>query len=864
MQVKLGRRKHRPSALGPALVAAVVVGASMGAARADDWGTPGLDISHSRLSAERSGASFGSGRWSTSFKTGGAVLASPVVADGFLVTVDLDGAVSALRAEDGTPVWQVAAGSAVHGTPAVEHGRVFVPTFANKVVALRLGDGLPLWTKDVGGTVLSSPTPVDGDIIVAAGFPQRHVVRLSGSTGEVVWQSPDVMQQFSNTSPVVGGGVVVVGSNGGRYYAFNLATGAALWEYVGDGLVHLAAPIIVGGRVFMAGGYDSSHVHAVDAATGAPIAGWPIDLPTPDPDVTGTIKGRQRAISSFAAVAGMLLLQTRLDDALDVDGDGVIDERLSREMVVAIDPATGALAWQVPRGRAVVTDPNDVPKFLVCPTPAAYGTDGGSPLVAAASSLDSTIVILDPATGNEQARLPVAGPTLASPLLANGRLLSVAVNGTIEGLSSRVNVAPGAPIPAGAASPVDVVDLTLRWLPAIDPDGEIPSYELRIDADGEVLESWQQQIFLPPGTTSTQISGAFVPGTIYTFALRARDPHGALSSWSAPQTFTVFKNPPVTVGGMSAKSLADALGNAQPGDVIMLGAGTFTLTDTLHVGGGVSIQGAGAGKTTLSAAGLGVGVKFEGTAAGHQAGLDGVTVTGAGTCIQVSDGSTGVRLSHVVVRDCGTDGVAVAATGGAEIVNATMLGSGTGVHATGTTTIKNSLLTANGVALAADVAGVLTSSYDALFGNGTAYKGLTAGTGDSSAAVTFADLAGRDLRLLVTQPSTDKGDPADAVGAEPAPNGARINLGAFGGTADAEPSAPSTAVGGTGNGPAPGQTDPPGGTPPAGTGGDGGCSVSGRPEIDLYASVLLAGLALVVVLARRRPALARARRRPRR
>ena len=73
---------------------------------------------------------------------------------------------------------------------------------------------------------------------------------------------------------------------------------------------------------------------------------------------------------------------------------------------------------------------------------------------------------------------------------------------------------------------------------------------------------------------------------------------------------------------------------------------------------------------------------------------------------------------------------------------------------------------------------------------------MAPGTATSSAAVAFSDLVGGDLRLLAAQGSTDKGDPADAVGDEPAPNGGRINLGAFGGTAEAELSVLSTTVGG--------------------------------------------------------------------
>jgi hypothetical protein len=39
------------------------------------------------------------------------------------------------------------------------------------------------------------------------------------------------------------------------------------------------------------------------------------------------------------------------------------------------------------------------------------------------------------------------------------------------------------------------------------------------------------------------------------------------------------------------------------------------------------------------------------------------------------------------------------------------------------------------------------------------------------------------------QPTTDRGDPADDSSIEPSPNGGRVNLGAFGNTTEAEPSA---------------------------------------------------------------------------
>jgi len=826
-------------------------------ARADDWATPGLDGARSRLSAERSGAGFTDGHWSFAPQTTGRALASPVVAEGFAVSADLDGTVNVVRAESGKLVWAASAGVPVQGTPTIAHGRLFVPTLGNKVVAYGLADGALLWSTNVGGMTMSSPAPVGNDIVFAAGFPQHRVVRLDGATGAVVWQSAAVIDQPGNSSPAVSAGLVVVGSNGGHYFAFDAATGASIWDYRADGVVHLASPLIAGGRVYMAGGDDSDRVHAVDAATGTAISGWPVSLPGPDPDVAGTRLDRHRAVSSFAAAGGKVVLQTRLDDMIDSDGDGLPDQYLSRETVVALDAGAGTVVWQKSLGRGLFTDPNEVPKFFVCPTPAAFGSDSGTPLLAVASSLAAEVSILDATTGADDGDLTVAGPALASPVLANGRIITVAERNVVEGQLSSVNHPPTAPVLAANPQPLDAADVTLRWSAAMDLDGEQPTYELRIDSDGEVLESYAQQIFPGQGVTSLAVTAPLASGVTYTFAVRARDPHGALSPWSAPETFTVATAGPVTVNGTPATNLRSAVAAAQVGDLIVLGAGTYPLSATLQVASGVSVRGAGAGRTTIDATGLAVGVSLGGTDPKSQLGavLDRATVTGAATCVSVGSDATGVQLTHLVVRDCPTAGITVAAGGGAAIVNATVVRNGIGVDATGSATIKNSLVTGNDVGLESEGAGDLASSYDDLFGNTTDYKGLVAGAGDLAAAVTFVDLAGHNLMLSGPQPSTDEGDPGDAVGEEPTPNGARINLGAFGGTADAELSAPAAVTGDPGS-PTPTPSTPTGlppGETPAHQIGDaaGGCALGGRARNAGSVTSLMLVLA-ATALARRR------------
>jgi MYXO-CTERM domain-containing protein len=186
------------------------------------------------------------------------------------------------------------------------------------------------------------------------------------------------------------------------------------------------------------------------------------------------------------------------------------------------------------------------------------------------------------------------------------------------------------------------------------------------------------------------------------------------------------------------------------------------------------------------------------------------------------------------------------------IANATLVGNGRGVRAAGAVAIKNSLLTGNGIALAADAPDALVSAYNDIFENQVGYLGASAGTGDVSMAVAFANLGQRDLRLLRTQPSTDRGDPADSSAAEPSPNGERVNLGAFGGTADAELSLePSTAVSGRGDLPVVvGERPVPEPPVTASPRRDSGCAVGGRS--DVHWPALLAAVGLLLARRRRR------------
>ena len=770
-------------------------------ARADDWTSQGLDGAHSRRSSEQSGAAFGNQIWS--YDSGGTqavfknIVSSPAVADGFIVFGTAEGLVRALRATDGAPVWEFRARDGVQASPAIRNGLVYVPSFDGKLQALHLADGSPAWDKDLGGIAYSSPTVAGDAVLVTAGFPVRGVVGLDTGNGVATWLAGTAMEQFSNSSPVVAGSTVILGSMQGKYYGFDRASGTTMWTYDAAGLVNLVAPAVVNGRAYFAPGGTSLSVHAVDVATGVAAAGWPIQLAAPPPEIAGTLVRRTLAVSSPAVAGGLVVFQIRFDDYLDTDKIAGADTYLLREYLVAVDGEGARVVWQIANGHVIATSFNDIPKLSLVPSPAAYlGASGGEILLACASSLAPTLTVVRALTGEQLDSIPTAGATRASPVMANGRLFVATDNGLVQGFLSNINHPPQAPLrfnPAGGQL-VNGAAVTLRWDGASDREGGGLSYEVRLDDDGELLEDWKVGVSAPVGQAELRVSTPLREGVTYTYAVRARDARGAYSSWSAPQTFGAATSPAVTAGGRSYGDVADALRGAPRGSVVEVGAGTLYPTQTLEIPEGVTLSGSGAGMTVIDGANAGgVAVRLRGDAGSVvSTALAHVTVTHATVAVQASGGGL-VQVRNVVVRDNTEAGIAIPPEASAELVNLTGLRNGTAIRIRGSATVRNSIIADNGVGIDGVEAVAASSRYNDLYGNRDAdYRGLTRGTDDLSAPVTFA--GADDFRFKATQPTTDKGDPDDGAGSEPAPNGARINLGAFGGTHDAELSPPPSAV----------------------------------------------------------------------
>jgi hypothetical protein len=242
-------------------------------------------------------------------------------------------------------------------------------------------------------------------------------------------------------------------------------------------------------------------------------------------------------------------------------------------------------------------------------------------------------------------------------------------------------------------------------------------------------------------------------------------------------------------------TLGAALAASLPGDVVDIGPDLLQIASTLQIPAGVTLRGANALATRLEAAGP--IVMFEALPGSV---IQGLSLSGGQVGVRVT--GTDVLIRNMVIRGMSDAGVEV--SGAAQVINNTIVdNAAAGVRSTGFVGARNNIVQQNGVGLK----GALLSSYNIV---ADGYSGVAAGPGDLGGAVAFLDAAAGDYREQPNQLSLDAGAPADDYSQEPALNGGRINMGAFGNTALAAAS-------------------------PSGSGSGGGCGLTGLEALLLLA-----------------------------
>ena len=160
-----------------------------------------------------------------------------------------------------------------------------------------------------------------------------------------------------------------------------------------------------------------------------------------------------------------------------------------------------------------------------------------------------------------------------------------------------------------------------------------------------------------------------------------------------------------------------------------------------------------------------------------------------GDGIVITQGSS-VTVKNNIIYGNEQNGIYLAEGTAAEIINNTICSNGRdGIYARSGdgVIIKNNIIIVNGICgISCNQTPKPTLSYNNIWNNaGLNYHDCAAGTGDISSDPLFEDPANPNYHLMPGSPCIDAGDPASDYSSEPEPNGGRINMGTYGGTAEA-------------------------------------------------------------------------------
>jgi len=179
------------------------------------------------------------------FKTGGAIIGSPVLANGYLYVGSSDKKVYALDAATGQlkPGWPFKTKGKIWSTPAVVDGVVYIGSLDHHIYAINADTGkeVPGFNFEADGAIMTTPI-IQGDTIYV-GANDHYLYALNKADGSVKWRFK--AGRWFWAQPAISGNTIYAASLNGEVYAIKDEgnTYKTLWQY--DAGAKVSAPLLL-------------------------------------------------------------------------------------------------------------------------------------------------------------------------------------------------------------------------------------------------------------------------------------------------------------------------------------------------------------------------------------------------------------------------------------------------------------------------------------------------------------------------------------------------------------------------------------------------------------------------------------------
>lgn len=266
------------------------------------------------------------------------------------------------------------------------------------VYAIDATTGREVWKFTDGGQlkpVFARPTVHAGVLFSGEGLHSdnfRRLFALDAATGRPAWPKPFETTSHTEGAAVFAGGAVIFPAGDDGVYAVGATTGVERWHLEGGMATKLhidTDPALSGDRLFAGSGYRTRCLFAVNALTGKEL--W--RTPAPHRSFGAPLVCDKLVV--FGLGTGNLT-----EDLTNEPDEGLPPEETPGGAIIALDVATGKVAWQF-----------DAPKSVHTPMTADRRT-------VYATSRDGTLYALDRATGKLRWQRRCGASFTAGPVVA--------------------------------------------------------------------------------------------------------------------------------------------------------------------------------------------------------------------------------------------------------------------------------------------------------------------------------------------------------------------------------------------------------------------------------------------------------------
>lgn len=192
----------------------------------------------------------------------------PTYSNGVIYSGFSDGALVAVNATTGTPLWEVTLNrnsrfKDIDATPILDDDSIYINSYDDKLYCLSKANGSILWKYNTGGA--TAPVMMGNKIYFSTSA--GSIISLNKKTGNLEWKKDDI--EGIATEPIIVKGLLIFGESQGSLKALDLLTGTTKATFdPGKGIMSKPSSDGANGLYFISGEANFYQVNIVPVTKG--------------------------------------------------------------------------------------------------------------------------------------------------------------------------------------------------------------------------------------------------------------------------------------------------------------------------------------------------------------------------------------------------------------------------------------------------------------------------------------------------------------------------------------------------------------------------------------------------------------------